>query len=55
VLLAKIRDCEQRLGTAPEFAANGAALPARKAGRRGRRAGSGPGAFIGGCPLARVR
>ncbi len=34
VLLAKIRDCDQRLGTAPQFAANRAALPACRAGGR---------------------
>jgi hypothetical protein len=36
VLLAKVRDCHQRLGPAPQFAVNLAAL----------RADSGPGVFI---------
>ena len=40
--------CDQRLGTAPQFAADLAALPACRAGGRGHRAGSGPGAFIKG-------
>jgi hypothetical protein len=56
VRLAKIRDCGQRLGTAPQFAANMAALPARRAGRRA--AGQIPdGGCIHkkGCPLAPVR
>ena len=41
VLLAKIRDCDQRLGIAPQFAANMAALPACRAG--GRATGQVPG------------
>jgi hypothetical protein len=32
VLLAKIRDCDQRLGTAAQFAADLATLPACRAG-----------------------
>jgi hypothetical protein len=34
VILSKIRDCDHRLGTAPQFAANMAALPACRAGGR---------------------
>jgi hypothetical protein len=34
VLIAKIRDCDQRLGTAPQFAVNMAALPACRASGR---------------------
>ena len=49
VLLAKIRDCDQRPVTAPRFAAD---VQGRWAGHR---AGSGPGAFIRGCSLAAVR
>jgi hypothetical protein len=48
VLLARIRDCEQRLGTAPQFAANMAALPACRAGGRATGQVPGPGAFIRG-------
>jgi hypothetical protein len=46
VLLAKIRDCGQRLGTAPQFGAGGAADVRGQWARH--RAGSGPGAFIKG-------
>jgi hypothetical protein len=34
VLLAKVRDCDQRLGTAPQFAANMAARPECRVGGR---------------------
>jgi hypothetical protein len=47
VLLARVRDCDERLVTAPQFAADLAALPACRP-VAGHRAGSGPGAFIKG-------
>jgi hypothetical protein len=55
VLLAKIRDCNQRLGTAPQFAASMAAMPACRAGGRATERVPGRVHSQRSCPLAPVR